>query len=61
MQITRRYQNSHAYVNAAILMKVDPKRNFSVRDKPSIVFGGISPTFVRLKMKALKFDDLNSN
>lgn len=27
-------------------MKIDPKRNYSVRDKPSIVFGGISGDFV---------------
>jgi len=46
MQITRRYQNAHAYVNAGFLMQVDPKRNFSIRGKPTIVFGGISPAFV---------------
>jgi len=45
-QITRRYQNAHAYVNAGFLFKVDSKRNFSVRDKPSICFGGITPDFV---------------
>ncbi|XP_035713400.1 xanthine dehydrogenase/oxidase isoform X1 [Folsomia candida] len=44
-KIGRRLQNAHAYVNCAILMKVDTNRNFSVRDKPSIVFGGISPDF----------------
>jgi len=45
-KITRRFQNAHAYVNAGFLMKVDPKRNFSIREKPTIVFGGINSDFV---------------
>lgn len=54
LQIGRRLQNAHAYVNCAILMKVDTNRNFSVRDKPSIVFGGISPDFVGSKISLFK-------
>lgn len=43
-KITRRFQNAHAYVNAAFLMKVE---NGKVLEKPRIVYGGISPEFVR--------------
>ncbi len=46
MQIARRYQNSHADVNAGILFNVDKKNNFKVLSKPSICFGGISSTYV---------------
>lgn len=42
-QITRRYQNAHAYVNAAFLLKVD---NGKITEQPRIVYGGITPDFV---------------
>ncbi|CAL8082189.1 unnamed protein product [Orchesella dallaii] len=45
-KVTRRHQNAHAYVNAAFLFKVDYKNNFTVREKPTICFGGINPDFV---------------
>ncbi|CAG7709161.1 unnamed protein product, partial [Allacma fusca] len=43
-KITRRYQSSHAFVNAGFLMHIDS--NFIIKKKPTIVFGGISPAFV---------------
>ena len=36
--------NTHAYVNAALRIKVD--ENFVVQSKPSLVFGGISKNFI---------------
>ena len=45
-KITPRSQNAHAYVNAACLVKLDPT-SFTVLEKPSLVFGGISASFVR--------------
>ena len=47
-QITRRYQNAHAYVNAGFLLKVDVAQNYKVLETPRIVYGGINPKFVRL-------------
>lgn len=44
LQITRRFQNAHAYVNAAIMLKTNA--SFTVEEKPRIVFGGISAAFV---------------
>lgn len=34
-------QNAHAYVNAGFYMEVDTT-NYTVKGKPSLVFGGIS-------------------
>ncbi|CAG7825616.1 unnamed protein product [Allacma fusca] len=45
-KITRRYQNSHAYVNAGFLLKLLNKTSV-VSEKPAIVYGGISSTFIR--------------
>jgi xanthine dehydrogenase/oxidase len=39
-----RKQNTHAYVNAALKISVDA--DFNVIEKPSLVFGGISESFV---------------
>ncbi|KAF6204371.1 hypothetical protein GE061_002712 [Apolygus lucorum] len=44
-KIMPRAQNAHAYVNAGFLFKLD-KSNFTVMEKPNIVFGGISSKFV---------------
>lgn len=44
-KIGKRYQNTIAYVNAAFLFHVD-QQNFMVMGRPSIVMGGINPTFV---------------
>jgi len=38
------FQNAHAYVNAAFLVKFSESRTFV--DKPRLVFGGISGDFV---------------
>ena len=46
---------SQTYLNAGFLMPVDPKRNFSIRDKPRIVFGGIHPSFVCEYKKKQKY------
>ncbi|KAG8310059.1 hypothetical protein J6590_071596 [Homalodisca vitripennis] len=45
-KITPRAQNAHAHVNAGFLFKVDKKDKFKVLERPNIVFGGISPSFV---------------
>ncbi|KAG8313195.1 hypothetical protein J6590_006753 [Homalodisca vitripennis] len=45
-KIMPRTKNAYAYVNAGFLFKVDKEAKFRVLEKPSIVFGGISPTFV---------------
>lgn len=41
-----RAQNAHAYVNAGFNFRCDKKAKFKVLEKPSIVFGGITPEFV---------------
>lgn len=46
-QISKRYKNAHAYVNAGILMKVErTSGGIVVSEKPNLVFGGITPNFV---------------
>ncbi|OXA54699.1 Xanthine dehydrogenase [Folsomia candida] len=45
-KITRRYQNSHVYVNAGILIKVDTKKNFNVLEKPRIVHASQTENFL---------------
>ncbi|KAF2354200.1 Aldehyde oxidase/xanthine dehydrogenase molybdopterin binding [Trinorchestia longiramus] len=45
-KITPRAVNAHAYVNAAFRLPVDPHDDFKVKGTCSIVFGGISDTFV---------------
>ncbi len=44
-KIMPRRQDAHAIVNAAFLLSVDSK--CVVRDRPRLVFGGISKTFAR--------------
>lgn len=48
-KITRRYQNAHAYVNAAFLLKVD-KTSLMVTERPRLCFGGISANFVSIAL-----------
>jgi len=43
-KITPRSENAHAYVNGALLARVDAQ--FKVLERPSIVFGGISAEFI---------------
>ncbi|XP_069131711.1 uncharacterized protein [Argopecten irradians] len=43
--VSKRTQNAHAYVNAGIRMRLDSTQNFLVKEKPTLVFGGISATF----------------
>ncbi|KAL5006950.1 hypothetical protein ScPMuIL_015756 [Solemya velum] len=45
-KVMPRSQNAFAYVNAGIVMELDPTNNFLCKQKPSIVYGGISKTFV---------------
>lgn len=45
-QISRRFQNAHAYVNAAFCMEVDKKENYTVKGDPKILYGGINDDFV---------------
>lgn len=41
-----RAQNAIAYVNGGFKFRVNKKNHFKVLDRPSIVFGGIHPSFV---------------
>ncbi|XP_021379046.1 xanthine dehydrogenase-like [Mizuhopecten yessoensis] len=43
--VSKRAQNAHAYVNAGFRMRLDSKNNFLVKERPTLVFGGISATF----------------
>ncbi|XP_065224600.1 uncharacterized protein LOC135848592 [Planococcus citri] len=45
-KIMQRAQNTHAYVNAGFLIKVDKNANYKVIDSPTLVYGGIHPNFV---------------
>ncbi|XP_069165338.1 xanthine dehydrogenase/oxidase-like [Procambarus clarkii] len=46
-KVTPRVTNSVAYVNAAFRLRVDQANAHTVLDTPVIVYGGISPNFVR--------------
>ncbi|CAG7828319.1 unnamed protein product [Allacma fusca] len=46
-KISRRYQNAHPDVNAGFLFKISQDKNKTVIEKPNIVFGGITSSFVR--------------
>lgn len=45
-KIMKRSQNTPAYGNAAFRIKVDKKKNYKILERPSLVFGGISSSFV---------------
>ncbi|XP_046559775.1 indole-3-acetaldehyde oxidase-like [Haliotis rubra] len=45
-KITPRHQNAHAYVNAGFRMQLDRSNNYTVKTKPSLVYGGINKTLV---------------
>uniref|UniRef100_A0A0K8S633 Xanthine dehydrogenase n=2 Tax=Lygus hesperus TaxID=30085 RepID=A0A0K8S633_LYGHE len=45
-KIMPRAQNAHAHVNAGFLFKVDRGNGFQILEQPTIVFGGINPSFV---------------
>ena len=45
-KIMPRSSNAHAYVNAGFRALVDTADNLRVVGRPSLVFGGISPTYV---------------
>jgi xanthine dehydrogenase/oxidase len=49
-KIMPRSTNAHAYVNAGFLALVDSADHFRILGRPSIVFGGISSTFVHARM-----------
>ena len=46
-KITPRSQNAHAYVNAAMQVRVPGNSNYFVNQAPILVFGGISGSFFR--------------
>ncbi|CAC5385055.1 XDH [Mytilus coruscus] len=48
-KVAQRSQNSHSFVNAGIRMKIDKSNKFVVKEKPCIVFSGISKDFVHAK------------
>ncbi|XP_063399739.1 xanthine dehydrogenase/oxidase-like [Mytilus trossulus] len=45
-KVAQRAENSHSFVNAGIRMKIDKSNKFVVKEKPCIVFSGISKDFV---------------
>ncbi|RZF35328.1 hypothetical protein LSTR_LSTR003768 [Laodelphax striatellus] len=45
-KISKRTQNAISYVNAGFLFQLDREKKCRVMSKPSIVFGGISKTFI---------------
>ncbi|XP_046360643.2 xanthine dehydrogenase-like [Haliotis rufescens] len=45
-KITPRHQNAHAYVTAGFRLQLDSSNNFTVKTKPSLVYGGINKTLV---------------
>lgn len=47
-KIMPRSQNAHAYVNAGFRFNID-RKTFMVKSQPTIVFGGISDTFVHAR------------
>ena len=46
VQIMPRSSNAHAYVNAGFLALVDIENAFTITQKPTVVFGGISEDFI---------------
>jgi xanthine dehydrogenase/oxidase len=48
-----RAQNAHAYVNAGFLFQLKKSTKGKVLKKPTIVYGGINPYFVRISKKIL--------
>ncbi|XP_048242204.1 xanthine dehydrogenase-like isoform X1 [Haliotis rufescens] len=45
-KVSQRQQNAHAYVSAGFRMQLDRSNNFTVKSKPSLVYGGINKTLV---------------
>ncbi|KAK3885385.1 hypothetical protein Pcinc_010383 [Petrolisthes cinctipes] len=45
-KITPRAVNAHAYVNACFRMEVDIENDYEVTSRPTILFGGINPSFI---------------
>ena len=42
----QRSQNTHAYVNAGFLFKLNKDNKHQITQQPNIVFGGINSNFV---------------
>ena len=53
-QIMVRAENAHAYVNAGFRFNLLRNQNGKILTKPTIVFGGINPTFVSTSFKIIK-------
>jgi len=45
-----RAQNAHAYVNAGFLFRMNVHNGGKVLTKPTIVYGGINPQFVSIRV-----------
>lgn len=57
-----RTQNVHAYVNAGFCFKLNKEAKFTVLQTPTIVFGGISSSFVsKIFIKSKKYVYLFKN
>ena len=54
-----RAENAHAYVNAGFRFNLLKAQNGKIVSKPTIVFGGINPTFVSISIKSLKINKLS--
>ncbi|KAK7027383.1 hypothetical protein SK128_013597 [Halocaridina rubra] len=48
-KITPRAVNSHAYVNACFKMSVDKAAGYRVTNQPTILIGGINPSFIHAR------------
>ncbi|XP_046360646.2 indole-3-acetaldehyde oxidase-like [Haliotis rufescens] len=45
-RVTPRHQNGHAYVTAGFRLQLNRNNNFTLKTKPSLVYGGINKTLV---------------
>ncbi|XP_068204134.1 uncharacterized protein [Palaemon carinicauda] len=48
-KISPRAVNAHAYVNACFKMELDQEDGFRVKTVPTLIFGGVNPTFMHAK------------
>jgi len=60
-KIMPRSTNAHAYVNAGFLALVDAENNFKIEGRPTLVFGGISSTFIHARETEDFLMDRNMN
>ncbi|XP_054277393.1 xanthine dehydrogenase-like isoform X2 [Macrosteles quadrilineatus] len=59
-KIMPRAKNVHAYINAGFCFKVDKASQFKLLEKPAIVYGGISSSFVHASATECLLESLSS-